>query len=1407
MTSDSLSQRKAQLDKEEREHLEDIVTEMRERVEDNVEFHLTQKGLNDEPDDISSLDEDTQQLVEAIELEAVDGESWSEASDQYVTSVGYTIVNRLAALRCMEVRDFIDEEVTVFKENGLTPAAETLVHEEFLLEDEAILKAYHNACDELAEEIQILFDRSSAYSLIDPDDGTFEELCGLLDEVPDDVWRADDVLGWVYEYYNASKLEELRRKGDYEGLTPEEVTAANQFYTPHWVVRMLTDNSLGRLYLEQQELVEEMVESQSVLSPEERKERPTAIDESPDVSDLCTYLVPTRESGNAPSFEKPSELRVIDPACGSGHFLLYAFDVLERIWRNERPDLDPSKIPRKILKHNLYGVDLDMRACQLTAFNLYLKARERAEKEGASSFTMPQIGVVCADAKIANFEGVSQLFDQIAGTDSSLRDTLEELLEQFEDTHGLGSLLDVRGTLSEEFVKGSQLTLQGAVEGPNSLKQLLETLSEEVDENETNQQFLIEDLRSFLHLLVVLSQKYDVALMNPPYGSGNRMPDSVHDYVDERYEYKAEYYINFFEACERLVRDYGRIGMIVPRTFMFKQSFQDFREDFVGNRGSFDFLAEYGIGVLDKATVRTAGTVVRVNEEQDSTADFYRLHDVEKGEKEWKFVDAAFGTDGTDEVQRWYQQDVSQFAVVPGTPLSYWVPDSIREIYETTEFFDADNAGVDADSLGAVKQGLATADNARFLRRFWETDGLDGWVPFAKGGSDAWILPRVTRMVWWDDAGTEAKRYHGSRFQNSDYYFSEGLTYTNIKEGGKRFGYLHEDSIFGVAGQAFLPKKAVWEVLAYSNSNLVTYLVLALTTGRHWQVGEVSRIPWDQGLEDSEELIESARMILGLLLGKRKHDLISPYYVGPLLLAPLGYQNNLFAAEHPHRSLADTVQVPSCEQDLTTSTSIDELAAAAVQFENRVDKAIQEHAKTIEQHLFSHFNIPAEQQEEIYREIKIRTNENPFDDFTEKQSGTPGRQRTEELVKDVLLHLSIEVVREDADGIVPITSINAESTLLNRIIQKFEDLFGADAQERLAEIDHLLGNKSAENIAYPNLQSWLEESLFEYQVTRFENSPVLWKLTTERLVADPVGSGFTCLVDFNSVDKRLFDALTNRYLEPRKAELRERRSASERRRSDESLSASQQAAAAEEYDRCVSGLQQIEQFEEVMQDLAQPQPRDWSDSAQSQAENLEGLVRRFRNKTQRRLETIDQLRKQEDKDWFEETFSPTFLETVDENREEWLSALETLEQACDAYSQPGDTPVSPHLYDLFTYVDSLIGSGHYSSNGTLFMTYYFDREGSDFVSNGSVRDSIGDRQTQLLGKLAVELDEYVDLAEKIQQESKELSREIPSEWSDRALNEIMVDGYTPKQKHGVAINLVPLSDAEIVPEVVDEKVL
>jgi len=463
MTDDSLSQRKAQLDKAEREHLEDVVEELRERVEDNVRYQLTQKGLDDEPEGPDTLDEDIEQLVEAIELEVVDGHTWDEAFEQYVTGVGYTIVNRLAALRCMEVRDFVNEEVTVFKENGLTPAAETLVHEEFLLEDEAILEAYHNACDELAEEIEILFDRSSAYSLLDPDDDTFEELCGMLDEVSDEVWRADDVLDGSTTSTTTRNCSTTCAKRVTVLVSTQRMSHQRTSSTrPTGSFGCSPTTPLGKLYLEHTGELQDVVETQQDFTPDERKNRPLSPDESPDIADFCTYLVPSEEEGESTDFEHPEELRVIDPACGSGHFLLYAFDVLERIWRTET-DLPHEEIPRKILQHNLYGVDLDMRACQLAAFNLYLKGRTRTEAEGADGrLRHAEVGIVCADSSVADIDGVEAVFNEVAGDDPKVEDALRRILDAFEEVHGLGSLLDVRGTLGDLFEDDSDVGVRSS---------------------------------------------------------------------------------------------------------------------------------------------------------------------------------------------------------------------------------------------------------------------------------------------------------------------------------------------------------------------------------------------------------------------------------------------------------------------------------------------------------------------------------------------------------------------------------------------------------------------------------------------------------------------------------------------------------------------------------------------------------------------------------------------------------------------------------------------------------------------------------------------------------------------------------------------------------------------------------
>jgi len=357
-----------------------------------------------------------------------------------------------------------------------------------------------------------------------------------------------------------------------------------------------------------------------------------------DTLELCTYLIPDEDDQDASSFDHPSELRVIDPACGEGHFLLYAFDILERIWWAET-DLDRSEIPAKILEHNLYGVDIDLRSCQLSAFNLYLKARTRAEEENRN-FEMPNVGIVCADARVAEVEEAVDVLDQITGEGTDVREALDEIIEEFQTTEALGSLLDVQSTLSEEFMEEQTDIMDWGGEGPHTLNGFLRQLREAVDER-TSDSFGEQNLRSFLNLLVVLTQDYDVSLMNPPYGSGGRMPNPVQDYVEDHYEYTTEYYINFFEACDRLVKPDGRIGMLVPWSFMFNKSFQDFREDFVGGRGSFDFFSEFGYDILDNATVGTVGTVVRSEtesavrspSESEQTGTFIRLPDVSKAEK------------------------------------------------------------------------------------------------------------------------------------------------------------------------------------------------------------------------------------------------------------------------------------------------------------------------------------------------------------------------------------------------------------------------------------------------------------------------------------------------------------------------------------------------------------------------------------------------------------------------------------------------------------------------------------------------------------------------------------------------------------------------------------------------------
>jgi len=1397
MEGDSLSERKAQLDTAERDQLEAVVETLRSRIEDNVRYQLTQAGVVEEPPDRADVDDTTERLVEAIDLEGVDGHSWAEAVERYVAGVGYTVVNRLAALRCMEVRGFVDEEVTVFKDNGLTPAAETLVTEEFLLEDEAILAAYHDTCDELADEIEILFDRSSTYSLVDPDADTFEELCGMLDSVPDDVWRADDVLGWVYEYYNTAELSDIRSRAHRGEMTIEDVSVANQFYTPHWVVRMLTDNSLGKLYLEGDGQLSDAPPDD--VAPEARKHRtPDAVD-TETVAGFCTYL--TGGSGERPTEDvRPEELNVIDPACGSGHFLLYAFDVLERIWWEQRPDIDRAEVPKLILEHNLYGVDIDLRAAQLAAFNLYLKARRRSEAEGAETFTLPSVGIVCADSKITDVAEATAVFDEVASGRPEVRSALEQLVTEFESVNGLGSLLNVRETLAEEFVDAAsetQLTLTADWGEDLTLSGFLSTLHDAIEEQRSADSFLAKDLKSFLRLLMILTKEYDVALMNPPYGSGKRMPDPVQTYVKENYDYYPEYYINFFEVCERLTGDDGRIGMIVPRTFMFKRSFEDFRTDFVGGRGAFDFLAEFGNGVLDNATVRTVGTVVRTGSQPSATGRFIRLHDVPASEKEATFLDVISSADD-DGVERVFEVEHSAFAAIPGNPICYYTHPEIRALHRSAVKINPEKSGLDAAGVADVVQGLATGNNERFLRAHHEVPGDSDYVPYAKGGTDAYVLPEVDNRLNWYGGGAEVAQFDGSVMRNEEFYRRPGLTWSYIKETGRRFGYFPEGGAFDVTGSMLFPRDESmgWELLAVLNSDLYHGLFLSLTPERDWQIEVVSRIPWLDIFDDDATITETVMEQYRLSVAEESYDPASPYFAGPELL-PSADDCAFFYEERPAVVPLDS---PAAIRDdvAASSASIRTLGEQAKRARAARAAEIERLAADINETVFDAVGVSEEAKASVIEEIRLRTKADPASrDPTAPERVALGDDELRAQVAGLLHYCLLQAVR-DHDVIPLHTGYDAHPDPVEAIQSQLTAYFGDDAPERLAEIDSIVGTRSPVDERYPNVRAWVETEFFEYHVDQFDDRPIVWRIDTAGLT-DDAHSGFACFVDYEAVDTSLFDRLQSAYVEPRKATLRERRNAAERRRSDDSLTASEQADAAATYDRCVAGMGQLELFEDTVQDLLKASSRRCAAEERAAAAELAASVQSFRQRTEASLDTLDTLRERHGAEWFEETFSPTFFETVAANRTEWLDALDDLETAAEAYATDAETPVAPHHYDLFPYFSDIAGSAHYSSNGLLFMTYYFEREGEQFLGeDGEPRADLGDETAELLASLAEGLPAYRQLADDIESKCERIAAGIPSDWADRALAAVTTAGYAPTRKHGVRINITPLVDAGLI---------
>lgn len=648
------------MERERRFQIRDVVKRCRRLLEADLDTELRRFGLMADGRilDLGQLPHLTEvdrerrlALEEAIQKEQAPGLTLQEARRRYLQEVAFTVFNRLAGLRAFEVRGFIRETVIRRPKYGGQSLRERDIAEANpgLSPDDVLVEAYRQGCGELSEQIALLFDLSDEYSLILPSPRALRDvMAALSEEISEEDFKEDAILGWIYQYWNEEAREEYKRSKK-RRPDPDDIPVINQFYTPRWIVKFLVDNTLGRLWLEQ---------------------HPNSF-----LKAFCTYLVPLPE-GTRPKPREPMSVRslkLLDPACGSAHFLLYAFDLFAQMWQEECPNIPAWQIPMLILEHNLHGIDIDLRAVQIGALALYLKARAayeeaKAQDPQAGPFRITRMNLVCADIRLPNSDRRLKLLRRFEA-DPALKQIVVRTLTDFEHAFEIGSLLRIRKPFQQLFEQrkvkpelfkerakqltlldlDQQLTLADTPFTPPKAW-TVEELVEEIKRFE-REAAEVQDMGTLLfggeaekavRLVDLLTDQYDVVVMNPPYGD---MPERTKMYLKEHYpKTHFDYYAAFMEQAVDLTKPGGFIGALTGRTFMFLKSYQWIREELLKTQARPEAVLDLGFRVLDVATARWAAWTARKADGPiplDRPITFFRLTDVQEEEKRRQLLEEA----------------------------------------------------------------------------------------------------------------------------------------------------------------------------------------------------------------------------------------------------------------------------------------------------------------------------------------------------------------------------------------------------------------------------------------------------------------------------------------------------------------------------------------------------------------------------------------------------------------------------------------------------------------------------------------------------------------------------------------------------------------------------------------------
>ena len=1033
---------------------------------------------------------------------------YEEARQAAINECVFTLFNRIAAIKVMESKELFPEIITRRKEN----AGRSFEHnvwlenhpEERNAEREGLKHFFSDQFDNLGEHIP-LYRKDYPYALLPTADELNEiiEQFNAIEADADcgaDVWKGDDILGWLYENFNAVEKEALKQSG--EKTEYNKVSLQSQVYTPQWVVKFLVDNTLGKAYME--------------MFPDSRIKDKYQVANIPDhqvrhPKDLC-------------------QMRLLDPACGSGNFLIYAFSLFYDLYvaqmENYKRDYSRRDIPKMIVENNLFGVDLDERAAQISQIALFIKSRELG---GHRSHWPAYTNVVSTHFFLDDYEKIKDTFETIDNLDEPKRIIMQMIWGDLSNAYKFGSLVRVDETLDKILPNDSNYNLFAQQEMEDMFffkQQFMNQLRQKVNElgERGSNAYTLAKTNDAISFLEIIANKYDVVVANPPYTDSSDFGNELKAFIEENYKkplkFNSNLYACFIKRCCELAGDDGKVGMIHPLTFMYIKSFDDVRK-YILEKHHIDILIELGLGgVFPNAQV---DAVMYVLEDKKCLENgvYINLTKYKNHTNKPQLFAAAYknSIEGKED-KHVYTLPQSKLKNIKSYPFIYWISDEFRVKFGDKQLGDVCN----------ILTGLMTGDNNKFLRFYWEVapdqikktmDDNRKWAMYQKGGPfKKWYGNNWVVVNYENNGKNLATR------DNNTFYFKSGVSYSAAGSKGVSFRYIENEYVFDKGGPCLFHKSIEPEILCgYMNSKLFSYIVSCLNPTVNRQVGDLKRIPFVSMDTNTKRMFQKhTHQCISIQTDLCKYSIFernynnSPIKEGRDVISSI---NSFYAkknalltqvllnesiinktifelyelSEHDKQMVLDKEGIPVA--DLPVSHEAKDAYRQWLMLESEFKPAndVLEHLENLEVQddlpKITDFDTLYQSNNE-WEEFCIKHDMNPVEVWWQfKNANVLPPQRTQVLAFELITDVIRTVLAKDDDGIIPLGDRLGEERLAIRIEKEMMERGYSAAQ--FSQVCQLLGC---------GLERYLQERFFQqlsYEVDLFKYlpaTPFIWHLSS-----------------------------------------------------------------------------------------------------------------------------------------------------------------------------------------------------------------------------------------------------------------------------------------------------------------------